>query len=102
MTAPLSHLRRACDGCSRVFTGPFTFVDDDCRRSSTGRRAGHARRGVRSADRWQFYGRVDGEWGLLGAAQDDGTGTYAIEDAQPWSTRGSRSAPSPTRFTFRP
>ena len=103
ITAPLERDRaETCDGCDRVFTGPFTFLEDDCPDTLPRPEDGGYGIAFVSDTQWEVYGRVETVWTSLGTAVDDGSGTFKIVDDQTIEAYGVEVGTLTTFFSFTP
>jgi hypothetical protein len=92
----------SCPGCDRVFTGDFTFVEDDCPPEFERPTEGSYGVAFQAPDEWEIFGRVEDQWASLGVAVDDGSGTLKIEDRSPVEYEGVEIGELTSAFSFTP
>ncbi|MEQ1500644.1 MAG: hypothetical protein ABMB14_00370 [Myxococcota bacterium] len=92
----------SCDGCDRVFRGPFEFIADDCPDDIERPSDGGYGIDFRSDTEWEVFGKVEGVWTSLGVATDDGTGVFRINDTTPVEVSGVEVGDLTTFFAFTP
>jgi hypothetical protein len=103
ITAPLErNPAESCDGCDRVYSGPFEFLQDDCPPEIERPADGGYGIDFQTETTWEVFGRVDGVWTSLGIAEDDGSGTLQIADTVPVIVEGVDGGDLTTYFQFTP
>lgn len=95
---------QSCEGCDRVFSGAFDYLRDNCPEDDAIARPTEGSYGFafRSATRWEVFGEVDGQWGSLGVAEDDGSGSLRIIETNPVEVDGVEFGQLTSMFAFEP